>query len=59
MYVCPTGGVSLPSRGFGAGAGVGGGQEDALGVIFLESMKHITFNVFSCLLFVDSETPSE
>ena len=27
--------------------------------IFLESMKQITFNVFSCLLFVDSETPSE
>jgi len=26
---------------------------------FFESMKHITFNVFSCLLFVDSETPSE
>jgi len=22
-------------------------------------MKHITFNVFSCLLFVDSETPSD
>jgi len=26
---------------------------------FLESMKHITFNVFSCLVFVDHETPSE
>jgi len=26
---------------------------------FLESMKQITFNIFSCLLFVDSETPSE
>jgi len=26
---------------------------------FFQSMKHITFNVFSCLLFVDSETPSE
>jgi len=26
---------------------------------FFESMEHITFNVFSCLLFVDSETPSE
>jgi len=26
---------------------------------FLESMKHITFKVFSCLLFVHSETPSE
>ena len=26
---------------------------------FFESKKHITFNVFSCLLFVDSETPSE
>ena len=25
---------------------------------FFESMKHITFNVFSCRLFVDSETPS-
>jgi len=42
-----------------AGAGVGGGQEDALGVIFFESIEHITFNVFPCLLFVDSETPSE
>ena len=38
-----------------AGAGVGGGQEDALGVIFFELMKNLTFNVFSCLLF-DSET---
>jgi len=38
---------------------MGDGQEDALGVIFFESMKYITFNVFSCLLFVDSETPSE
>jgi len=27
--------------------------------VFFESMKHITFNVFSCLLFFDSETPSE
>jgi len=26
---------------------------------FWEPMKHITFNVFSCLLFVDHETPSE
>jgi len=26
---------------------------------FFESMKHITFNVFSCLLIVDYETPSE
>ena len=26
---------------------------------FLESMKRITFNVFSCLVFVDHETPSE
>jgi len=42
------------------GAGLGGGHEDALGVIFFfNSMKHITFNTFSCLLFVDSETPSE
>jgi len=41
------------------GVGVGDSQEDALGVIFFERMKHITFNVFSCLLFVDSETPSE
>ena len=40
---------------------MGGSQEleDALGVIFFESMKHITFNVFICLLFSDSETPSE
>ena len=28
------GGVSLSPRGVAAGAGVGGGQEDALGVIF-------------------------
>ena len=36
------------------GAGLGGGHEDALGVIFFfNSMKHITFNTFSCLLFVD------
>ena len=41
-----------------AGAGVGGGQEDALGVIFFELMKKITFYVFSCLLF-DSETQFE
>jgi len=27
--------------------------------LFFESMKHITFNVFSCLLFSASETPSE
>jgi len=55
------GGVSLPPYCFAAGAGVGGSQEleDALGVIFFESMKHITFNVFICLLFSDSETPSE
>ena len=26
---------------------------------FFESMKQIIFNVFSCLLFVDSETPAE
>ena len=26
---------------------------------FFESMKHITFNFYSCLLFVDSETPFE
>jgi len=26
---------------------------------FFESVKHMTFNVFSCLLFSDSETPSE
>jgi len=42
-----------------AGAGLGGDQEGALVVIFFESMKHITFNVFACRLFVDSETPSE
>jgi hypothetical protein len=42
-----------------AGAGVGGGQEDALGAIFFESMKHIAFNVFFCLSFSDCETPSE
>jgi len=30
-----------------------------MSMLFFESMKHITFNVFSCLLFVDSETPSE
>ena len=41
-----------------AGAGVGGGQEDALGVIFCELMKNIALNVFSCLL-IDSETPFE
>ena len=29
------GGVGLPPRGVAAGAGVGGGQQDALGVIFL------------------------
>ena len=41
-------------------AGVEGSEEDALGEsFFLESMKHITFYVLSCLLFVDSETPSE
>jgi len=34
---------------------LGGGQKDALGVIFFELMKKFTFNVFSCLLF-DSET---
>jgi len=35
-----------------AGVAVASGQEDALGVIFFASMKHITFNdVFSCLLF--------
>jgi len=28
---------------------VGGGQEDALGVNFFESMKRIIFNVFSYL----------
>ena len=53
------GGVSLSPRGFAAGAGVGGGQEDALEVIFFESMKDIIFNVFSCPLFLDSETPFE
>ena len=26
---------------------------------FFESIKQVTFNVFSCLLFVDSEPPSE
>jgi len=52
------GGVSLSPRGVSAGAGVGGGQEDALGVIFFELMKNIAFNVFSCLLF-DSETQFE
>ena len=46
-------------HGVGSAVGVGGDQEDALGVIFFESMKHIIFNVFSCLLFSDSETPSE
>jgi len=36
------------------------GQKDALGVILLESMKHITFNVFrvSCLLLKDFENLS-
>jgi len=28
-----------------AGAGMAGGQEDALGAIFCESMKYIIFNV--------------
>jgi len=45
--------------GVAAGAGVGGGQKDEFGMIFFESMKRITFNVFSCLLFVESETPSD
>jgi len=30
-----------------------------LELFFLESMKHITLNVFSCVLFLDSETISE
>jgi len=34
-------------------------KADSLEEIFFESMKHITFNVFSCRLFFDSETPSE
>jgi len=55
------GGVSLPPRGVAAGEGVGGGQEDSdkLRVFFFNQWKHITFNVFPCLLFSDSETPSE
>ena len=53
------GGVSLSPQGVAAGVGVGGSREDALEVSFFESMKHKSFNVFSCLLFVDSETPSE
>ena len=56
------GGVSLSPRGVAAVAGVECSKEDALGEtrkFFLESMKHITFKVFSCVLFFDSKTPSE
>ena len=66
------GGVSSSPRGVAAGAGVGGGQEDALGVIFFELMKKLPLmsslvfcltlrlNLNSiCLVFVDSETPSD
>jgi len=34
-------------------------NDSKMPMIFFDSMKHITFNVFYCLLFVDSETPSE